>query len=56
VSIQQTEQPQTYYPGPIYSDAAGVMAAKQALAPMPTRPGRQEVSASVTVVYAYASS
>jgi uncharacterized protein YggE len=56
VSIQQTEQPQVYYPGPIYGDAAGVTAANQALAPMPTRPGRQEVSASVTVVYAYASS
>lgn len=56
VSIQQTEQPQPYYPGPIYSDAAGVLSAKQALAPMPTRPGREEVSASVSVVYAYASS
>jgi uncharacterized protein YggE len=56
VSIQQTQQPQPYYPGPIYSNAAGVVAAKDALAPMPTRPGRQEVSASVTVVYGYASS
>jgi len=56
VSIDQTQQPQPYYPA-AYSDAAGAtLTAKQALAPMPTRPGREEVSASVTVVYAYASS
>jgi uncharacterized protein YggE len=56
VTIQETTEQPPYYPGPVYGAADGVAASTQALAPMPTRPGRQEVSANVTVVYAYAPS
>ena len=54
VSIQQQEQPIYAYPEPYAAADAGAKVLS-ALRP-PVRPGRQDVSASVTIVYSYASS
>jgi uncharacterized protein YggE len=53
VSIQQVRQPQPVpYPGVVYGAAADT--AVDRMIALPARPGRRDVSASLTVVYAYA--
>jgi uncharacterized protein YggE len=56
VSIQQVQQQPTYYPGPVYDAAAVPNGIQKLAATVPTRPGRRDVSASVTIVYSYGSS